>query len=104
MSRFACRPLLRVEQLEGRVTPASLEPAPVLNAGPAEVRVAPDLIKGEEAAPANSAGNVAQIDELPLRVSLTAVIVIALGVGWDRRTREGRTEFRNRTSRLGLST
>lgn len=101
MSRKNQNYRLRLEQLEGRDAPAVLAPAidwPLAATEAVAAHVAHDSIKASDAKPAiggvQSGSN--EIDEVPLRVSLTAVIVIALGVGWDRHIRERRPALRGK--------
>lgn len=70
---------LRVEELEGRSTPAVL--------------AAPDggfdhtaVVATRE--PVSAIDAVGQTDNVPLHVSLAAVAAVALCVSWDRRTRQ----------------
>src|SRR4051812_21687882 len=78
MSRHPLHARLRVEELEARVTPAALNAAPTFDAATDST-----VIKGDGPA-------LAHDGPTPLHVSVAAVAVITLCVGWDRRTREGR--------------
>jgi hypothetical protein len=105
MSRnnFNCR--LRLEQLEGRDTPAMVGPTfdwPTAAGEAVAFHAASDHSKASDAIPATGDNQIAvgEIDQVPLRVSLTAVIVIALGVGWDRHVRERRPALRGRFTQM----
>jgi hypothetical protein len=91
MSRHPLNVRLNVETLETRATPAALYGEFGIAT---QTRVLSD-IKGVDADQAivgagGSEMTTARIDQTPLRVSLVAVGVIALCVGWDRQIREGR--------------
>jgi hypothetical protein len=93
---------LQLERLEGRDAPAVVAPAIVWPVGAGEaVHVAPNHDSQEvnhgTGSPQAAAGD---IDQVPLRISLTAVIVIALGVGWDRHIRERRPALRGKFTQM----
>jgi hypothetical protein len=95
----------RLERLEGRDAPAVAAAVIDWPAGAGEaiaVQTASDHSKASDAGSAigNNQIAIGEIDEVPLRVSLTAVIVIALGVGWDRHIRERRPALRDKLSQM----
>ena len=105
MSRSSFNYGLRLERLEGRDAPAVVAPHFDPPAGFGEaiaVHAASDHSNASDTVAAIDVNQIAvgEIDEIPLRVSLTAVIVIALGVGWDRHIRERRPELRCRFTQM----
>jgi hypothetical protein len=89
---------LRLERLEGRDAPAVVAPTPdslAAASGPIAVHAGSDHSNVSDAG-----ASIGEVDEVPLRVSLTAVIVIALGVSWDRHVKERRPVLRGKFTQM----